>query len=172
MGKYLRGERLDGLNVTATIFDGHDAAQLAVGSYAYLDELSAWPWRCLILANGAGDPPVPHKRLPLIDGTGNDPARLQQVVLQIVAWWAAGHKVAVMCRAGANRSPAAAAAALYVAGHAHSIYNGLQWIQQQRCEVMDYGRTTWEFEKAVKCMTNVVIRSEFLAEYESLKHEA
>jgi len=142
---------------TATILK----EDLAVGSFIYLNELEKKGFNCILLANGAPNVMYPHKKIAVIDGSGNDSKVLQNVISWIVNEWKNRRKVAVLCRSGANRSPAAAASALYVTNKATSVYGAIEWMRGKRKEVGHYRDTTSEFEFAAADMIEIKLKPEF-----------
>lgn len=139
----------------------HLQPDLAVGGFVHAPKLIEDGWICISLAKASPELPAPSVRIPLIDGKGNDRADLQRVIAWIVNRWKEGKRVAILCRSGANRSPAAAAAALFVAGRASSVYGAIEWMRGKRREVGHYRDTTSEFEFAAQDMVTIQMKEQF-----------
>jgi protein-tyrosine phosphatase len=135
---------------------------LAVGGFVHWKELADLGWHCLLLAAHSPSVPDPHKRVVLIDGTGNKREDVQEAIAYIVNRWRQGKKVAVMCRSGANRAPAIAAGAMFVSGRATSVWGALGWMHPRRKEIGQYRDTTFEVEMAADAMIDKRIKAEFL----------
>lgn len=135
---------------------------LAVGGFVHWKALADLGWYCLLLANSSPSVPDPHKRVALIDGTGNQQPLLQEAMAYVVNRWRQGKKVACLCRSGANRSAAIAAGAMFVCGRATSVWGALGWMHPRRSEIGQYKGTTFEVEIAADAMIEKRIKPEFL----------
>lgn len=150
------GKSVSGESKSCTLFFD----DLVVGSFAYWRDLWQEGFHCLVLANSAPEPDPPNWKCQLIDGTGNKTERLQDCLAYVLGMWRRGLKVGVLCRSGANRSPAIAAGALYLAGRATSIYGAIEHFRAHRPEVGHYGGTTAEVERAAVKMANLTLKDE------------
>lgn len=110
------------------------ADSLVVGGHPLAGDLIADGWEVVVLSNAGPDLGSPHAKFALIDGTGNDPDQIRRAIGAVVDRLKAGRKVAVLCRSGANRSPAVAACALFLAGRAKSPFDALEAFRRVRRE--------------------------------------
>lgn len=120
---------------------------LAVGSFLHLEEMERRGWVALALADGSPEPKRGRK-LPLVDGAGNDPERIREAVSFVLDQWRRNERVFVVCRSGANRSPSIAAAAMLAAGYSATFEDAIKEIQGKRPGVAPY-RETLEEVRAV-----------------------
>lgn len=143
---------------------------LVVGSVFLMRRLERDGWVCVCLASCTPyEVAHPGFKNVLIDGTGNEKAKIQEIVCKICHLWLAGRRVAVLCRSGANRGPAIAAGALWASGKATSVYGAIEWMRGKRREVGHYKGTTSEVEFAVSdilCPTK--IRQEYLSKHATI----
>jgi protein-tyrosine phosphatase len=159
---------MNGLDLKPIWYDGHWktatklADDLVVGAFVQWEGLARLGWDCVLLAKAAPDVAAPHRKFELIDGTGNDRRRLQEVIAWVCRKWREGRKVAVLCRSGANRAPGVAAAALFVAGRASSVYGANEWMRAHRAEVGHYSGFKSEAEFAAQEMVTISLKPEYL----------
>ena len=146
--------KCQGETKTATIIK----EDLAIGGYVMAPQLIEKGWICQILADSAPEPDLPSVKTSLIDGVGNDFAKIQTILLRIVRWWNEGRKVAVLCRTGANRAPSIAAASMVLAGRASSVYGAIEHFRAHRREVGHYGKTAFEVEQALSDLIRFEIK--------------
>lgn len=139
---------------------------LYVGSVFLLSQLERAEWACVCLAACTPREPVsPGFRKVLIDGVGNSESLIQEIVCRVIHLWESGRRVAVLCRSGANRSPAIAAASLWASGRATSVYGAIEWMRGKRSEVGKYGGTASEVEFAVSKILSTKINRQVLQKY-------
>lgn len=140
---------------------------LVVGSVFLMRRLERDGWVCVCLAACTPwEPAKPGFKSVLIDGTGNSDAQIQEIVCKVCHLWSAGRRVAILCRSGANRSPAIAAGSLWASGRATSVYGAIEWMRGKRGEVGHYKGTTSEVEFAVsKILAPIKIRPEYFAKH-------
>lgn len=105
-------------------------SDLTIGSFTDLAEMHKNGWKCMCFART--DVPEYCKHIPLNDGGGNDPAKIEFAINYIIELWKQHEKVFVCCRHGRNRSVLIAAGALAVQNRVRWMVDGLRIIASKR----------------------------------------